>query len=203
MVGPTHHCYYGSSSDYDHYHYYPAAPAALPHTCLGPHRLGAHGLRPVHQSLARGSRPPTHGPGQPLRPLPLPARGLAPADPLLKCLGPYRLGAHGGIHFRRSRFCWDPATTSSLPLLYLYPDACRPAVSAAQVPGPVKTRSPRGASIFAEAESAVGTQRRPRRYRSFTTIPTPAAPLWTRRGPRRPQFRPATLALAAPAPGPA
>ena len=53
-----HHCYYGSSSDYDHYHYYPAAPAALPHTCLGPHRLGAHGLRPVHQSLARGSRPP-------------------------------------------------------------------------------------------------------------------------------------------------
>ena len=156
MVGPTHHCYYGSSSDYDHYHYYPAAPAALPHTCLGPHRLGAHGLRPVHQSLARCSRPPTHGPGQLLRPLPLPARGLAPADPLLKCLGPYRLGAHGGIHFRRSRFCWDPATTSSLPLLYLYPDACRPAVSAAQVPGPVKTRSPRGASISQKPKVLLG-----------------------------------------------
>ena len=100
--------------------------------------------------------PPAHGPGQPLRPLPLPARGLAPADPLLKCLGPYRLGAHGGIHFRRSLFCWDPATTSSLPLLYLYPDACRPAVSAAQVPGPVKTRSPRGASLSQKPKVLLG-----------------------------------------------
>ena len=135
--------------------------------------------------------PPAHGPGQPLRPLPLPARGLAPADPLLKCLGPYRLGAHGGIHcsftvadsvgtqrrprrhrsftsiptpaaplyplltylgpqrlgahggghpFRRSRkCCWDPATASSLPLLYHYPDACRPAVDSQ---GPTTTPVP-------------------------------------------------------------
>jgi hypothetical protein len=36
---------------------------------------------------------------------------------------------------------------------------------------------PTGASTFAEANS-VGTQRRPRRYRSFTSIPTPAAPLY-------------------------
>jgi hypothetical protein len=50
----------------------------------------------------------------------------------------------GGIHFRRSRkCCWDPATASSLPLLYHYPDACHPAVDS---PGPTTTPVPSGDS---------------------------------------------------------
>ena len=129
MVGPTHHCYYGSSSDYDHYHYYPAAPAALPHTCLGPHRLGAHGLRPVHQSLARGSQAPLHM-GQDSR-YDHYRYQLAAWHLLIRCSSAW------------ARTDWEPT----------------------------------GASTLAEADS-VGTQQRPRRYLSFTSIPTPATPLY-------------------------